>query len=244
MKLRTISVCALVIALVSIAARLRAQDFSKGIRGDDSDWWSIIRRIDSPIYHLNPQKREPAPSNFQILGISLEDNNVFKEVNRKLGPTKAIIRGDAGTARQQLCYASEEGSPKTYLIFEGGEVQFSFYLLSDGRPWNGLRFCTKSRLVTSRLETGSGLRLGMSEAQVERILGKPTLRKQDQLIYWLQAPKKATAANLAKWRRENPQMSDKDFHENYDYYTLTADIEASFSNSKLIYLGVDESEVY
>ena len=66
----------------------------------------------------------------------------------------------------------------------------------------------------------------------------------NHLSYWYQLPKKTSAADLAAWRRHNLDMSEKDFHENYDYYTLTADIETTFAHSKLTYLGVDESETY
>ena len=112
-------------ALACLPASSPAQDFSKAIAGDNSDWWSIVRRIESPNDHIEPQEREPAPSNSHVLGISLEYENLFKKAAEKLGPAKLIDRGDAATARQQACYVSIGESPKTYLIFETGEVQLS-----------------------------------------------------------------------------------------------------------------------
>lgn len=39
-------------------------------------------------------------------------------------------------------------------------------------------------------------------------------------------------------------MSEKEFHENYDFYTLSTHIEVRFTGSKATYIAVLKSEVY
>lgn len=207
---------------------------------DDSDWWSIIRE-NSDGEALKPQEEDVADSNFRLLGIAVGSDELAA-IQGKLGKTTVITRGDAGTSRSQICYSGEDN--KTYLNFESGEVQYAFYLFGDGPKWTGSDLCTKSKFVTDGLSTVSGLRLGQSPAQVKAILGKPTASLQNgDLIYFRQIKKRTPAADLKRLRQYYSNLNDQEFHENYDFYYLTAYIVARFSDSKLVYLGVSKSEV-
>jgi transglutaminase-like putative cysteine protease len=228
---------------LSVAPSLRAQSTSRSYPGDNSDWWSVIRD-GSRIEHLEPQRGEPAASNFQILGITLKYRGLFQRIAERMGSADSIDRGDGSAARQQACYVSAKRSPKTYLIFESGEVQIAFYLFSGGRPWNGDARCAKSELITPSLATGSGLHLGMSRGQVQGVLGKPTTSSEDRLVYWDRVRKKTSEADLVWAREQYPKLDDIEFHQNFDYYNLSVYIEASFANSKLSYLAVERSETY
>jgi hypothetical protein len=201
-------------------------------------------RDEGQIDHLKPGEIEPASSNFQILGIDLTYEDIFGKVAKKLGKTAMIFRGDASTARQQACYVSSTGASKTFLIFEQGEVELAFYLFADGRSWNGIDHCAESGLVARNIATSSGLRLGLTRAQVEGILGRPTAHDGDTLIYWNQVAKRSSPEELTRAREQYPKMTEKEFHENYDEYYLSAYIEARFVNSRLSYLAVKKSETY
>ncbi len=229
--------------LLSLARPVGAQEVSPTHTPDNSDWWSMIRD-EGPSEHLKPGEIEPAGSNFQILSIALTYEDLFGTVAKKLGKGDMVFRGDASTARQQACYVSSTGASKTFLIFEKGEVELAFYLFADGRAWNGIDHCAKSTLVARDIATASGLHLGLTRAQVESILGSPTLRAGDKLIYWNQVAKRSSSEELAKAREQYPKMSEKEFHENYDEYYLSAYIEARFVNSRLSYLVVKKSETY
>jgi hypothetical protein len=102
-----------------------------------------------------------------------------------------------------------------------------------------------SKLVNLRLKTASGLRLGLSRVEVQRILGKPSASlKNGDLIYFRQVSKKTSAANLKKLREYYSNLSDEKVHRNYDLYDLTVDIRAKFTSGRLVYLGVSKSETY
>lgn len=229
--------------LLSLARPVRAQEVSPTHTPDNSDWWSMIRD-ESQIEHLKPGKTDPGSSNFQILGIALTYDDLFGKVAKHLGKAEMTFRGDASTARQQACYVSSTGPSKTFLIFEQGEVELAFYLFTDGRSWNGIDRCTKSEMIFPGIATGAGLRLGLTRDEVEGILGSPTVRDGDDLIYWNQVAKRSSPNELAKAREQYPKMTEKEFHEDYDEYYLLAYIEARFVNSRLSYLAVEKSETY
>lgn len=141
---------------------------------NDSDWWSVLR---GPDENIKFQKREINGCNFQILGIALGEQ-LFPKAMAKFGKALTVSRGDASTGRDQLCYVSGSGKDKVYLIFETGEVNYTFYLFRDGEPWSGMDRCVASRLVSSQISTASGLHPGQTEPEVTAILGKPNSRCQ------------------------------------------------------------------
>lgn len=210
----------LLIFLASLSGVLRTQTFDQAVhRGDDSDWWSLTRDVNGS--NIKPQKRVPADSNFSILGVAL-GNPQGDQLAVKLGKAPIVARGDAGTGRAQVCYVSLGSSPVVHLIFEQGEVNWAFYLFSDGPNWKGSNLCAKSALISPHLETGSGLALGQTRSKVEAILGIPTAIRSNKLIYSTEALIKPA--------------------DHTDSYYLGVYIEAQFSNGRLTYLGVSKSE--
>jgi len=107
---------------------------------DNSDWWSIIRD-NSAGEDITPQPQDVADSNFQVLGVSVGSDDLTG-IQKELGSAAVMSRGDAGSARSQICYAGLDG--RIYLAFEIGEVQYAFYLFDRGPEWSGSDHCTKS----------------------------------------------------------------------------------------------------
>jgi hypothetical protein len=207
---------------------------------DDSDWWSINRGPDSD-GDAPTRKGELEAGTLQILGIS-PDENMFDRAAAKLGKAAVIARGDASTGRQQVCYRSAGTPANVYLVFEKGEVGFTFYLFTGGPTWEGADRCVESKAISNGLATASGLHLGMTPSQLVAILGQPTKRDKGQLVYSFLTRKKTSPDDLKEARERNPDMDEKDFHANYDYYDLGTGVEARFKNSKLIYLAVSKVE--
>ena len=174
-------------------------------------------------------------------GIDLNDT-MFSKAAAQLGASTIIERGDASTGRHQACYVSAGDKQQVHLIFEQGEVDWTFYVFSGGHVWQGSDQCVTSRRVAQNLATASRLRLGQTPAQVVAILGKPTKRRENELTYFFSVKKKASAEDLRQARQQNPGMSEKDLQENYGFYYLNASIGARFAQSKLTYLAVSKSE--
>jgi hypothetical protein len=227
--------------LMTAAALSFSQSTHSLLLSDDSDWWSIIRK-NSTDEVLKPHQQDISESNFRVLGVTVGRDELVA-IQRTLGTAKVLTRGDASTGRDQICYAGLDG--RTYLTFEIGEVQYGFYLFNDGPKWSGSERCVKSKLITPGLKTNSGLHLGQTQAEVQGILGKPTAsRRNGDLIYFRQATKKSSALDLKKAREKYPNMNEKEFHENYDYYDVSFYIVAKFSSSRLVYIGLSKSDTY
>lgn len=194
---------------ILLVAPLASTQSDKTLRpNDDSDWWSIIRTNDSDEV-LKPQELHIPVSKFRVLGVTVGKDDL-EGIQKKLGTAKVLGRGDASTGRSQICYIGADG--QTYLNFEMGDIRYAFYLFDHGPQWSGRDQCTRSKLVTSSLRTGSGLHLGQSQGEVQAILGKPTAtRRNDQWVYFKQIRKKTSAADLKKAREYYSNLSDKEF---------------------------------
>ena len=236
-KFRALFCVLLVTALISAA-----QDTGNLVRlADRSDWWSVLNEnfywpIDKP------KSEELNPETFGIAGVMLQHNDEpFRDVEAKFGRAVIAARGSSSGARQQLCYSSPS-KPTVNLIFEAGESNRSFYLFNKSQPWNGDALCAESAQVTPALRTRNGLGLGMSPAEVEKILGKPDVSNPTRLVYQRQMDSHTSPEKLALLRSEHPDMSDADFHESYDSYEMELYVEARFTEGKLTYLAVSKGE--
>jgi len=216
-----------------------ATQADNSVRLDNSDWWSLTRS--SKPDEIEPQKRELAAPNFLVLGVNLGET-MFRRAAARLGNATIIERGDASTGRRQVCYVSPGKQHNVHVVFEQGELKYTFYLFVGGPGWEGADRCVDSKAIPMHLATGSGIRLGQTPAQVMAILGKTTKRRKNELVYFFLVRKKTSPQDLKEARERNPDISDKDFQETYSHYDLTADVVARFVGSKLTYLAVSKVE--
>jgi hypothetical protein len=233
----------LIIASLILPLLLPAQDPGVTVHlADRSDWWSVLNEnFYWPIE--KPRSEELSTDNFEIAGFTLEHDPSFRSVRGKFGRGISATRGDASTGRHQICYVSDR-KPPVRLIFEEGELNLDFYLFEEGQSWNGQALCAESSEVTSALRTKSGLGLGISPAEVEKILGKADISSATRLVYQRAVEKHTPDSKLADLRTEHPEMSDKELEENYGSYEVELYIEARFTDGKLTYLAVSKAENY
>lgn len=117
-----------------------------------------------------------------------------------------------------------------------------FTYFRDGVRWDGRQFCVTTMKVSSALGTASGLKLGLTMAQVQAILGKADAAFPQKLVYFREAQEKTTPAQFKELRNDYPeQLSDRAAHEKFDYYPVQMYIEARFAKSRLEYLAVSRS---
>ncbi len=102
--------------------------------------------------------------------------------------------------------------------------------------------CVASRLVSSQISTASGLHLGQTEPEVTAIRGKPNSPSKTQLTYWLSVRKQVPATELEKLRSAHPELSEKDFKDNYALYDLNAGALLRLADSKVTYIAITMSE--
>ena len=236
---KTAAVFLLVLAQSSIALAMQTDN---NVRlNDNSDWWSANNTLKSDA-SVKIQEREVLWSNFRVLDIDLAAN-VFSQAAAKLGKATIVERGDASTGRRQACYVSARDGSNVHLIFEQSEVSLTYYLFVDGANWDGSSYCYPTSLITPSLATTSGVRLGQTPPQVIAILGAPSNRSKNQLVYTFHVRKKASPEQLRRLREYHSQMSDNDFHNNYDFYDIGAAFVAEFVDSKLTYFSASYAEI-
>jgi hypothetical protein len=239
-KVKTEVWIALLVIVGMVPASLHGQTPSTIPVSDKSDWWSATASENEenigPVLH-----REISDKNYQIAGINLLDMELAT-VYEKIGDAHPVQRGDASTWREQACYKSRSSERPVYLIFEHGEVNTSFYLFNEAKPWNGSGKCTQTEKVSATTATASGLRLGMTPEQVVGVLGKPSVRKQNELVYVVEVKRQTAPDALARARQQHPELTEEQFRQDYATYNLTVFVLARFSSAKLVYLGVSVTE--
>jgi hypothetical protein len=201
---------------------------------DTSDWWSIINPK-FPYPKTKLLNKDIPVANFQINGFKLR-TVTFEQVAAKFGKAKIVDRGDASIGRSQACYVSSD-SPVIHFIFEYAEDQTIVYLFQNGADWKGSRFCVRSSQVSGSISTASGLRIGLSPAEVKSILGKPDLITGDRYIYERLVERKFTPEAFDRFRKNHPEIPTKDARTEFDF-PLGLYIEVRFADSRLSYLAL------
>jgi hypothetical protein len=214
---------------------------------EDSDWRAAVtgKTADISDPQAHTQHRELPAANFTILGVSLGPGEITQAA-QKIGKTNALAMGDGAFTSSQACYVPSGKANDIHLIFaeDGEHVGASIILFGAGHSWNGTPLCAKSPLISRAISTANGLRLGLTPAEVQAILGQPSKAAPDRLEYILQVRKKTSAAKLNLMRQAQQYMSDAEFHRSYDFYNTDEHIVARFSGSKLNYLSVTRIQTY
>jgi hypothetical protein len=229
--------------VISPQAQVKRRSKSPIYLSDNSDWWSMLRSVDSD-QGVPPQEKEAPAGSLTILGVDLENNWQLSQALSRVGPATVVGRGDAATARGQVCYVSEAPQRDVYLIFEEGEVNESFYLFKGGPRWNGESFCTPSKLVSPRVKNNAGLGLGQTPAQVAALLGRPSLTTPGKLLYAFALRQPTPAKDFERARKAHPELSKEELRKNYGSYDLYVEVEVRFDGPKSTYIGVLWSATY
>jgi len=118
-----------------------------------------------------------------ILGLAIGRASL-KDVQAKLGSANVTRVSREEESDVSICYVSPADG--TVLVFYsgvmgGGKDITWFALWSREAAFPHTSQCTPSKLVSRSLGTQSGLRLGLTKADLERIVGKPTERGPGEL---------------------------------------------------------------
>lgn len=117
--------------------------------------------------------------------ITLEET-MMDDIQKRLGGTIGN-RGDAGDYLEWLCFQGVEPGGLWVLWLESGEIH--------GRSVGGFRWqhinhastpdkrCKALQGAASRIELPLALHPGMQEAEVLKVLGKPTIRRGAKLVF-------------------------------------------------------------
>jgi hypothetical protein len=123
------------------------------------------------------------------------------------------------------------------VIFEEAEIYSLLYIFEGGASWKGSDLCARSHLVSKKITTSNGLRLGLSAGEVKQILGTPTFETPEKPLYFTEYPAQAPTRRFREFRPNNPRLRVEDI-------TVNAYVAARFTNTRLTYLAIGRSEVW
>lgn len=149
---------------------------------------------------------------FEVVGLTLFKDEVG-DAERRLG--HAAVTHPRGSMFPQRCYASV-GNDRTALVLEDwAGTLVGFRIFRAGRET--IKHCIRTATISSRISTGGGLRLGLTEGEVLKLLGTPTKKTQNTFVY-----------------REDVESSSK-ATEGLSEYT---ELELQFGNARTISIHV------
>lgn len=166
----------------------------------------------------------------ELSGLVLGKSTVA-DVSRVFGP--APERQTSEPQITTLCYTSGSG-PRTVLQFFNWYDPIEFRIFR-GKPAHD-SYCRPSRLVSTRLATAAGLRLGLSPKQVIALLGRPTRVRGHEFVYCSEYQQPKTPQQIAADRRAG---LPKDLLGPTDVWDT---IKIKFGASGAAYIDVEHDE--
>lgn len=185
--------------------------------------------IHAAAFRGSGETRRIDPGNLRILGITL-GKSTTEDVERAFGP--AVDTAPPESELSQVCYFSS-GLDKTVLEFVIWDkpVEFRFFRASPSRSPR----CTRTTLVSDKLETDGGLRLGMDRSQVTSMFGRPTEIRGDRSVYDFSYDRPLTSEEIKRYKDATPPVSA---------VGVTDKIEFRFSGSRVVLIDVTYSETF
>jgi len=170
---------ALLIMLVSFPYLSQAESpFS-----DCSDLYQVGRSCFDEI--KNPQPGKLPQEHRDIIGFVLGRDS-FETAKRLLGDSNVWHSGDAAGSEDKVCYFTGDGEQQIVMVFASNS-EMSMGAVDEVRFLKGtvgfIDKCTKIKLSSKKLQTKSGLRVGMSVKKMKEILGHPTEEKDKLIVY-------------------------------------------------------------
>lgn len=195
---------------------------------------------------IRVQRGELPAGNFRVAGVDLtKQQDVLEQATRVLGRGVSAASGDAAGWDESVCYRAAESTDGTRLFFGKGEMNFYYTLASEAGPLKPHQSCRRSKLVTKTIETGSGIRLGMTPRDLISALGLPTRRSEHarlhtEVLEWsFELKKKASEEDLARARKSNPGQTEAEVRQNYGFYWQSETIKSRFKDGQLTEITAD-----
>lgn len=127
----------------------------------------------------------PASSR-EVLGFRLGEHS-FDDARRLFGNAQRWHSGDAAASEDKLCYVARDGEQQVTLVLSSNSEMSEGAIDGIAVIGGPTGFAGRCLSLVSRrpeeLGTSSGIRLGMSLAQMTAILGQPTEVRGDYVFY-------------------------------------------------------------
>ena len=186
-----------------------------------------------------------------VLGIT-PGESTFEDVGRLYGETSQWHTGDAAGAETKMCFRFGSGTTVTHVVFASNSemagvsrVVTDIRLYSKAEPFADAQRCTPVLAGQHNLSTPSGLHLGASATEVNKILGKHQRREHTHLV-WVACQKISlpqTDPKYEYWSKREGCFEDE--HGGWDgkpYYSACAEVTIGFKKGKVTYLELSSTD--
>ena len=195
---------------------------------------------------IKPEIGEIDASNFSIGGITMASSNM-RDVLLKFGDAEIVRKVEQGPLF--ICYIlSGKTDFHAFAFFESsfGCVGLDRYVRS---VWIGnIKYrqpeelnCSISTIEMATLATDSGIKLGITKEKIISIIGRPTHKKGNRLIYYYDRKQKYNSSDLKIIEEKGKETFGEKYIPN-PYYYITTRIEAFFEQNKLVWFFIEKSE--
>jgi hypothetical protein len=123
----------------------------------------------------------------KLAGIALGEDS-FRQVQVLYGTAQETRSGDAGYSRAEICYRGAGAHASARLAFISGPVDISSLVITEvelsahvDEP--ELQGCARSTAVTPDMPILDGLKLGMPDTEIRKLLGPPTTESTNGWYY-------------------------------------------------------------
>lgn len=192
-----------------------------------------------------PEHKIPDESNFKLLGFTLLKSS-YKDIRAKLGQAKGFQTEQGEEAPLYICYKSNNRRDGTIVVFETGamggwEKIVAFRLISDKTSFRWRNKCKKTPFVSKNIQTRSGIKLGITQKQLEKILGnKPSMIIGSNISFTYLAKQKMTNDEINKIS----EIFGQDAVKEDPYFDISSSIKANFAASQLTSVEISKIESY
>lgn len=173
-----------------------------------------------------------------LLGVNLANGIDFEQLAKRFGASPVVKTGNAENYDARVCYRSADD--KAVVEFAQGEVNYQFVVRDvmdkDAR-------CPVSKAIAASQLNVAELKLGMSQAAFEKLLGKPTRSVADRLTYQFEYTHTLSDAEIAKlMEKARKEGYDSDKPADLRNWDVNIFIQAGFKGGRLGSLLVDRVE--
>lgn len=180
----------------------------------------------------------------KILGFTL-GKSTLADVEAKLGKSNLRLCSSgllpAEGASSELCYLA--GNGQTRVVFESGssggwKVLDSYKVIAGSLRRPCYRQCPRAPQVSSNVQTGGGLKLGLSREKLIALLGPPKEIRGNKLTFWWESRRAMT--------KEEEAAESKTFNEPITgaYWDVQDTIKVTLADSKVVEFEVDHIVSY
>jgi hypothetical protein len=171
-----------------------------------------------------------------ILGLTI--GVPLKAVREKLGPANSLPTHGFASASNTICYVSPDG---TVLTFGAGAMGgftdvTEFALWSHGEKFPNVSMCGRSSLVSAALATESGIRLGLNEIDLTKIVRKKPAVRQNTASYDFLCAVKMTRIEIDRFSADGSKDDP--------FFDLTSRVQVRFSNGAASHIEIYKGESY